>query len=91
MKIVYKITQCIFVSVCFEFFEGKNEKPDFLAQKAEKRSGRKLKMQMRKVKKEIPQPGFEPRPPNSKTDHMSTTPPELSCERCKEIDTYTNC
>ena len=63
----------------------------FLAQKAEKRSGRKLKMQMRKVKKEIPQPGFEPRPPNSKTDHMSTTPPELSCERCKEIDTYTNC
>ena len=46
---------------------------------------------VKKVKKEIPQPGFEPRPPNSKTDHMSTTPLELSCEKCKEIDTYTNC
>ena len=67
--------QSIFVQVCFEL-ETKNL--IFLAQKAEKRSGRKLKMQMRKVKKEIPQPGFEPRPPNSKTDHMSTIPPELS-------------
>ena len=45
---------------------------------------------MKNVKKEIPQPGFEPGSPISMTDHMSIIPPELSCERSKEIDSYTN-
>ena len=45
-----------------------------------------MQMQMKKVKKEIPLPGIEPGPPISKTDHKSTTPPELSCDRSKETD-----